>query len=352
MRIAITGATGNIGTSLVRALQEDVRFESIVGISRRRPAISLPKVTWATADVEHDDLAPHLAGADVVVHLAWRIQPSHRERDLWLTNVEGSSRVFDAAVAAGVPAIVHGSSVGVYSPGPKESRVDETWPRDGVEVSFYGRHKAEVERRLDAVEARAPGLRVVRMRPGLVFRREAASEVRRLFAGPLLPTPLLRPGLLRIVPDIPGLRVQAVHGDDLARAYVEACARDVSGAFNLAAEPVLDAAVVAERLGARRVVLPVSVARTLAAASWQLHLQPTGPGWLDLGLGVPLMSSERAARELDWVPSVSAVDALLDLMEGLRKGAGGPTPPLEARAGGPARVGEMATGVGSREDRS
>ena len=89
MRIAITGATGNIGTSLVQAMQEDARFESIVGISRRRPAIPFPKVTWATADIERDDLVPHLAGADVVVHLAWRIQPSHREHELWLTNVEG-----------------------------------------------------------------------------------------------------------------------------------------------------------------------------------------------------------------------------------------------------------------------
>ena len=352
MRIAITGATGNIGTSLVRALQDDNRVESVVGISRRRPAIALPKVTWATADVERDNLEPLFAGADVVVHLAWRIQPSHRERDLWLTNVEGSSRVFAAAVATGVPALVYASSVGVYSPGPKDRRVDESWPRDGVRTSFYGRHKAEVERRLDAIEAGAPGLRVVRIRPGLVFRREAASEIRRLFAGPLLPTPLLRPGLLRVVPDIPGLRVQAVHGDDLARAYVEACVRDAVGAFNVSAEPVLDAAVVAETLGARRIGVSVGVARALAAASWQLHLQPSEPGWLDLGISVPLMTSERAAHELDWAPSISAVDAWLELMGGMRTGAGGPTPPLDATAGGRLRLGELATGVGSREARS
>ena len=331
MRVVVTGATGNIGTAVVRALAADDRIGSVLGIARRRPALQLAKVEWRTADVARDDLAPLFAGADAVVHLAWRIQPSHRQPELWTTNVHGSARVFDAAAAAGAGALLHGSSVGVYSPGPKDERVDESWPRNGVRTSFYGRHKAEAEWRLDAVEAANPGLRVVRIRPGLVFQREAASGIRRLFAGPLLPTPLLRPGLLRVVPDVPGLRVHAVHADDVA------------------AEPVLDAAALAAELDARTVRVPAAAARAFTAASWRLHLQPSPPGWLDLALGVPLMSCDRARRELDWVPRASSLAALLELLGGLRGGAGGPTPPLDAHAGGPARTGELLSGVGARE---
>jgi UDP-glucose 4-epimerase len=349
MRVVVTGATGNLGTSVVRALAADDRIDSILGIARRRPAGADPKTEYETANVERDDLVPLFADADAVVHLAWRIQPSHRPRDLWQTNVEGSARVFAAAVEAGVKALVHGSSVGVYSPGPKHEAVDEMWPRDGVRSSFYGRHKAEAESRLDRVEAENPGLRVVRMRPGLVFKREAASGVRRLFMGPLLPTPLLRRSLLRVVPDIPGLRVQAVHADDVARAYLEAVVRDVVGAFNVAAEPVLDAEVLARALDARTFRLPRVAARALTAASWRLHLQPTPPGWLDLGLGVPLMTCERARDELGWRPRVTSVEALAELIAGLREGAGGETPPLANDAGGPARVGELLSGVGARE---
>src|SRR3712207_7707011 len=57
--------------------------------------------------------------------------------------------------------------------------VDEAWPTGGVPSSYYGRHKAEVERRLDRFEAEAPEVRVVRMRPGLVFKRseEHTSEL-------------------------------------------------------------------------------------------------------------------------------------------------------------------------------
>jgi UDP-glucose 4-epimerase len=352
MRVVVTGATGNIGTSVVRALAADERIESVLGIARRRPATAPTKVEWRQGDVARDELQPLFAGAHAVVHLAWRIQPSHRQHALWLTNVHGSSRVFAAAAAAGVSALVHGSSVGVYSPGPKREQVDESWPRNGVRSSFYARHKAEAEWRLDAVEAANPGLRVVRIRPGLVFKREAGSSVRRLFAGPLLPAPLVLPGLLRVLPDVPGLRAQAVHADDVARAYLEAVARDVRGAFNLAAEPVLDAATVADALGARTVRISPRVLRRLTALSWRLHAQPSPPGWLDLGRGVPLMSCDRARLELGWEPQVSSLEALLELLDGIRAGAGGPTPPLDADAGGAVRMREVLSGIGAREHAS
>src|SRR4051812_20022991 len=349
MRVVVTGATGNIGTSVVRALAADDRIESVVGIARRLPAAAPAKVEWRQADVARDELEPLFAGAQAVVHLAWRIQPSHRQGELWMTNVHGSSRVFAAAATAGVSTLVHGSSVGVYSPGPKHERVDEGWPRNGVRSSFYARHKAEAEWRLDAIEAANPGLRIVRVRPGLVFKREAASGIRRLFAGPLLPTPLLLPSLLRVLPDVPGLRVQAVHADDVARAYRETVVRDVRGAFNIAAEPILDASAVAAELGARTVQVPVPAARAFTAVSWRGHLPPGPPGWLDLGLGVPLMSSDRARTELGWGPRVSSLEALLELLDGMREGAGGPTPPLEDDAGGPARTDELRSGIGARE---
>ena len=199
MRVAVVGATGNVGTSVLRALEHEDAVESVVGIARRRPALALPKVEWAEADVARDDLVPLLRGADVVVHLAWLIQPSRDGAELERVNVEGSRRVFTAAAEAGA-ALVHASSVGAYSPGPKDRAVDESWPTEGVPSSFYARHKAAAERALDEVEAANAGGRAVRLRPGLIFKREAGPEVRRLFAGPLLPTALLRPRFVPVLP--------------------------------------------------------------------------------------------------------------------------------------------------------
>src|SRR3954468_7805055 len=219
MRVVVTGATGNVGTSVLRALGREDRVSEIVGLARRRPALELPKVTWREADVCRADLKAIFAGAGAVVHLAWLIQPSRDERTTHAVNVEGSARVFEAVADAGVPRLVYASSVGAYSPGPKDRLVDETWPTDGIPTSFYSRHKAETERLLDRFEAEHPDVRTVRLRPGLIFKREAAEGIRRLFAGPFLPTSLLSPGRIPVVPDIPGLRFQAVHSLDVGDAY-------------------------------------------------------------------------------------------------------------------------------------
>src|SRR5438874_375446 len=184
MRVVVTGATGNVGTSTLRSLCIDGRVAEIVGIARRTPSLPMPKTTWVSADVVTDDLVPIFDGADAVVHLAWAIQPSRDEATLRAVNVDGSARVFAAVAEAGVPALVYASSVGAYSPGPKDRPVDESWPTDGIQSSFYARHKAEVERVLDRFERDHPEVRSVRLRPGLIFKREAASEQRRLFAGP------------------------------------------------------------------------------------------------------------------------------------------------------------------------
>src|SRR5919202_4707386 len=347
MRVAVIGATGNVGTALLRALAEEDAVDSIVGIARRLPAGDAPKTKWKQADISRDDLERVLAGADCVVHLAWLIQPSRDETTTYATNVRGSARVFEAAARAGVPAIVYASSIGTYAPGPKDHGVDETWPTTGVPSSFYSRHKAAVERELDRFEIEQLDVRVVRLRPGLIFQRAAATGIRRLFVGPFLPRPLVRPELIPVVPRHPRLRAQALHSDDVADAYRRAIVNpDARGAYNVAAEPPLDGDVVARLLGARAVDVPARVLRAGAALSWWLRLQPSEPGWVDMGLAVPLMDCSRARDQLGWAPARTAEDAFLELLAGLHDGAGHPPPPLDPKTSGPLRVREVLTGVG------
>ena len=97
MRIVVTGATGNAGTSVLAALAADPQVTEIVGLARRRPSVERPKTRWVSADVATDPLEGHFREADAVVHLAWLIQPSRDERALEAVNVHGSRRVFEAA---------------------------------------------------------------------------------------------------------------------------------------------------------------------------------------------------------------------------------------------------------------
>jgi UDP-glucose 4-epimerase len=351
MRVVVVGASGNVGTSVLRSLASEPAVDSVLGIARRVPSLSSPKTEWRQADVARSPLRPLFQGADAVVHLAWLIQPGRDKQRLHEVNVEGSARVFRAAAASGVRTLVYASSIGAYAPGPKDRGVDESWPTTGIQSSFYARHKAQVERLLDRFEDERPDMRVVRLRPGLIFKREAASEIRRLFAGPLLPGVLVQRRLIAVVPSHPRLVFQAVHSYDVGEAYRLALVNgDAHGAFNVAADPVLDPDELARVLGARKLRVPRALLRGGAAITYGLRLQPSEPGWVDMALAVPVMDTTRARTELGWRPQRSASDALLDLLEGMREGAGLDTPPLEPGGAGPLRIREFASGVGARTD--
>jgi UDP-glucose 4-epimerase len=140
-----------------------------------------------------------------------------------------------------------------------------------------------------------------------------------------------------------------VHADDVAEAYrLAATDPEARGAYNIAAEPLLDVPALARLLGARPVRVPVRLVRALAGLTWRARLQPTPPGWLDMGLEVPAMDTSRAREALGWEPRRDAGAALLELLDGLRRMQGGDSPPLAAGAGGPARVREVLSGVGRR----
>ena len=348
MRVVITGATGNVGTSLVEVLGADDRVTEIVGVARRMPSWSPAKTRWVQADAARDDLTSVFRGADAVVHLAWTFQPTHRPRLTWDNNVLGSIRVFEAVVAASVPTLVHASSVGAYSPGRDDEPVDETWPTHAVPTAGYGREKSYLERVLDSFEHAHPDVRVVRLRPGFIFKRSSAAEQRRIFAGPFLPNFLVRRELVPVVPDLPGMRFQALHSHDAGDAYRLAVTNDVRGAFNVAAEPLLDAESIGRLLDARPVPVPEKAARAALQALWRLRLVPASPYLLELALSLPIMDTTRARQELGWSPTVSSLDALQATIDGMRAGAGGATPPLDAGTGGPLRSGELATAVGGK----
>lgn len=346
-RAAIVGATGNLGTSVLAALREDPEFSAITALSRREPPALGGGVDWERTDICGDDLVDRFADADTVIHLAWLFQPTHDPVTTWRTNVLGSIRVFEAAAAAGVRSVVHASSIAAYSPGPGQRPVNETWPTHGWPNSAYAREKAYLERYLDAFERRHPDIQVLRMRTAFCFKPESAAEQRRLFIGPLLPHRLARPDLLPALPLPAGLRFQAVHSDDVGEAYRLAARSRLSGAFNIAAEPLIDGAKLAELLGVRTVSVPPGLVRGALAVAWNLHLVPASPQLFETFLRLPVMDTGRARTELGWVPSRSSTGAVADFLRGLRSSSGAATPPLRSSLPG-GRVHELRTGVGQR----
>ena len=320
MRVVVVGASGNVGSAVLRRLRVDASTE-VVGISRHVPPPGSPSPfdgAWHSVDVSRPgsvrDLTAAFAGADAVVNLAWLLQPNHDERVLAATNIDGLKHVLMAVAAAGVPQVVVASSVGAYSPGPKRRRVDESWPTGGIATSHYSRHKAVVERILDRFEQEHADVAVARLRPGLVMQAGTGEELRALFMGGLVPVRWLGRVRVPVVPLPSRAIAQVVHADDLADAVARIVETRAAGPFNIAAEPVIGPDEVARSVGGRALRVRAAPVRALVALAWRLRLVAADPGWLDIAVSVPVMSTERARAELGWAPTRDSVGALEEVV--------------------------------------
>ncbi len=337
MRIVIVGASGNVGTAVLRLLQARDTPPEVIAVSRRTPPPEPPYdlAHWHRIDLSapgvSDRLTPVFTGADAVLNLAWGFQPTRDAAQLERVGVGGLTAIVQAVARAGVGQLVHMSSVGAYRAAERGRRVDESWPTDGVPSSVYSRHKAAAERVLDQFEA-GPGegsAVITRFRPGIVVQRAAGSSLLRYGVPGYVPARMIT--ALPLLPLDRSFTVPLVHADDLAAAVVASIDRRAGGAFNIAAEPPISRNELAAALGAHPVPLPASALRAIVAASWHARLQRIDAGWIDLAFSVPLLNTGRARTVLGWEPRVDAVTALVEAVAGMRDAASTSSPVLRPR---------------------
>ena len=165
----VTGGAGHIGTNLAAALRADGEDVRVVDLRQPTTAVRLG-ATWVQADVRDGPaMREAFQGAGVVYHLAGVISLVGGMGGLVESvNVDGARTVAQAALAVGVPRLVHCSSVHAFDLLAAVGRVvDETTPRTtGAGHPAYDRSKAagEVEIRrtvdqgLDAVVVHPTGV--------------------------------------------------------------------------------------------------------------------------------------------------------------------------------------------------
>jgi nucleoside-diphosphate-sugar epimerase len=343
LTVAVTGATGNLGTALLRRLTAPGKgVAEVRALARREPPDVEPYtgVRWYRTDLGtvagEQVLAEFLDGVDAVVHLAWALQPGREPDLLHEVNVQGTRRVARAAVAAGVRHVVHVSSIGAYAAGAVGRKVTEDWPTTGIPSAQYSRDKSEAERVVREIVGRHPDTTLTIVRPTFVMQPEASSEIGRYFLGPLLfgAARLLPAPVARLLPlPLPSLAVAFIHADDVADALERMLDRRIPGPFNLAAEPLMDADAIARALGTVRIPVPAFALRAGLLAAFAAHVVPTEPGWLDIGVGVPALNTDRARRLLDWTPSHRGDEVLRQFVAALGAGAGSPGALLRPASG-------------------
>lgn len=334
MRTVIIGASGNVGTALLKNLSNRADPGIVVGICRRPPPAHPPYdiASWHAIDIAEADAAQQLEAVlrpdDAVINLVWGFQPTRNVRQLERVGVGGLQALVDAVVRVGARQLLHMSSVGTYRRAPGQ-RVSENWPTDGVPTSAYSRHKVAAERLLDGIQDQANGPVVTRFRPGIIVQRDAGSALLRYGVPGYVPAPLIR--LLPVLPLDRRLTIPLVHADDVATAVLSAIEREAGGAFNLAAEPAISREDIAEALHARPVHVPEPLIRGVVAATFAARMQRIDAGWIDLAFAAPLLDTTRARTQLGWEPQVDARAALAEAIDGIADAASTSSPVLRPR---------------------
>lgn len=322
LTVAVTGARGTIGPSLLARLHAAAEVGDVRALGRTPlpEAGTAGEVAFHAVDVrDADALSRAVAGADVVIHMAFSLYGvRERESELFATNVEGTANVARAAVATGARRFVYTSSAAVYGPRPGQSiPMDEDEPFRASPRLFYARHKAQAELVLRDLLADAE-IEAFVLRPCAIVGPHAAGAPARLLPPAVASTGLRavrvasRLGARPAVP-APPVALQFVHEDDVAQAVeLAALGRGVPGAYNLAGEDVLDGRDAVRTFGLRPLPLPrAAVAQTLRLAAAVPPIVPA-TGWPSLISAPILIDTTRARNELGWRPRFSSAGALAD----------------------------------------
>jgi UDP-glucose 4-epimerase len=328
LTVAVTGPTGDIGRSLLRALERSAEIGSIVAMARKPfdPAAGgLRKTTYRQGDVLNRPAVDELvAGADVVVHLAFLIVGSLDQTEL--VNFKGSRNVFEATRAAGCRRLVYASSVAAYGfHVDNPPLLTEDVPPRGTERHYYSAQKAELELTLEQTLAGSDTEAYV-FRPCIVAGPDALALVENIPYIQLserMPAAVLRalelmPVLKPVLPDS-GVTFQLVHHDDVATALRAAVlGRGTPGIYNLAAKGELTMADLADALGYYSVPIPDIAMGAAAELVARLPFVPAEAQWIETFRTPVLMDTSKARRELRWRPRHDAHDTLRGMVDAAR----------------------------------
>jgi UDP-glucose 4-epimerase len=327
LTVAITGPTGDIGRALVRTLERSRAIGEIRGMARRPidPKYGFKRLEYRQGNVlDEGDVERFVAGADVVVHLAFIILGSHEEtRSI---NLEGSRNVFQAAIACGAKRLVYASSVAAYgfhtdNPQP----LTEDVPPRGTSEFYYSAQKAELERLLagltagvdidtyvfrPCIVAGPDALLMVDNIPYVRISEQLPGAVRRLFDV----VPMLKP----VIPD-PGVPYQLVHHDDVATAIRAAIqGRGEPGVYNLAGDGELTISELASEMGYYALPVPELAVDATAAITARLPFMPPEAAWIQAFRVPAIMDTGKARKQLGWRPKHSGRDALRQMVAAAR----------------------------------
>jgi UDP-glucose 4-epimerase len=308
-RIAITGSSGYMGSSLIRYFAAHEPDVKILGLD-----VTPPRDAAGYEFLQLDMCRPELTDAmkifrpDTVVHMGFVVPPMHDEKKMHAINVGGSRNVLEAAVAAGAEQLLVTSSATALGAWPDNPvPMDDSWPgRAGPQFS-YAAHKVELEAMLVRFAEEHPRITVSCVRPCIVGGPNMDNYLRHL----LFEMPII------VLLDRVDSATQLVHEDDVSAAIRLILVRRGTGTYNLAPPDVLLLSEMAELTGRRRMSAPFWLGRLLAWAAWKTHFPPHKypPGFLYFLRYPWIAASNRLVGELGFQFQYSSRETFMQMLD-------------------------------------
>jgi UDP-glucose 4-epimerase len=302
VRYLVTGGSGYIGSRLVERLARDDATERILICDIRSPRSFRPKVEFEQLDVTDKRRVWEVIERerpDVLIHLAFLLNPIHDEKRMYEVDVGGTQNVLEAAEAAAVRQLLVTSSAtayGAFADNPVP--IPEDHPVRGVPDFEYARHKAECDRLCQLWALRNPERVMTIVRPCIVLGPRVDNYLVRLWSK--------QPFQVDI--GTGAMPIQFVHEDDLVDALMLLIAGRHGGAFNVAGDGTLTIDECADMIRMKRRKMPLKVAWKLGALMWRLRQAETPPGNLHFALHPWLISNEKL-KSAGWKPRHSTREA-------------------------------------------
>src|SRR3954454_3633459 len=300
MRYVITGGSGYIGSRLVDLLERRDDTEKIGICDVAPPKGYRPHTEFEKVDVRDrgavravlDRVRP-----DVLVHLAFILNPSHDEEFAYNVDVNGTHNVLEAASAAGKKQVLvttSGVAYGAFADNPVPLTEDD--PVRGVAGFSYARDKTESDRLCQLWALNHPDRLMTIVRPCIVFGPNVDNYLVRLWTKQPFAVDV---GTI-------DRDIQFVHEDDVVEAITALLLGRHAGAYNVAGDGLMTNRECAELIGVKIRKLPVWAYRRLARVMWKARQAEAPPGAIDFALYSWLLSNEKLKRTTGWQPKYTS----------------------------------------------
>ncbi len=304
MKIFLTGSAGCLAAALLPVLCNDPAVESITGIDIKPTAYQHSKLKTSILDMRDASLQDVMKNHDAVIHLGFNVRRGNlSSEERYDINVNGSINVIDAANANGITKLINLSSVSVY--GVCENATEET-KTNPLATFPYAQHKEIIEQYINEHMPSA-----IQFRAHLIMGANAQDFLREMFVMPVYLT----------FAEGKTPKQQVVHENDVVSAIEAALKADVSGAFNLAANDIIDlgGSYIAKGIeeGRRIRKFPFSIARMAAFFGRKMNTHDLAT-WIEMLDTTATVNCDKAKAQLNWAPKYSIWDARKDAMSTLK----------------------------------